>query len=90
MIFRTQSNSVYEVDFDNKKVRRINGVNEPTARQGKDGEWRKYIDIVLKENTPCYIVWDPKDTPLNDISDKRNLPMTVTSIVKEIYNHGLS
>ncbi len=90
MIFRTQSNSVYEVDFDNKMVRRINGVNEPTARQGKDGEWRKYIDIVLKENSPCYIFWEAKDTPLKEDSDKSSLPTTVTSIVKEIYNYGLS
>lgn len=89
MIFRTQSNSVYEVDFDNKLIRRVNGVKDPTARQGKDGEWRKYIDIILKENSPCYIFWD-KDTPLKEGSDINSLPTTVTSIVKEIYNHGLS
>jgi len=90
MIFRTQSNSVYEVDFDNKKVRRINGVNEPTARQGKDGEWRKYAHIVLKENTPCYIVWEDKDTILKEYGYEESVSTTVTSIVKEIYNHGLS
>jgi hypothetical protein len=35
-------NSVYEVDEENKRVRRVSGANEPTTFQAADGEWQEY------------------------------------------------
>lgn len=34
--------STYEFDTANKRVRRIVGVNAPTANQGEDGQWKEY------------------------------------------------
>lgn len=42
MIHVTKSGSVYEVDVPGKRVRRLHGEQDPTPRQGKDGEWRAY------------------------------------------------
>lgn len=33
--------SVYEIDPDNNKIRRIEGDNPPTPRQGEDGVWQE-------------------------------------------------
>lgn len=44
MKFETASGSLYEVDEENKRVRRLIGVQDPTPRQGSDGEWREYLD----------------------------------------------
>ena len=37
--------SEYEIDTDNKRVRRLAGVNPATNRQGKDGEWKTYVHL---------------------------------------------
>lgn len=39
----TTANSVYEVDYGAKRVRRIVGMNEPTPRQGDDGAWKEFV-----------------------------------------------
>jgi hypothetical protein len=44
MKFETISGSLYEVDEAKQSVRRLIGINDPTPRQGNDGEWRKYLD----------------------------------------------
>lgn len=56
MIVKTEF-SAYEIDLVNKQVRRLSGVNSPTARQGEDGEWRHYYNIDLVDNTLMFI-WD--------------------------------
>jgi len=83
--FTTESGSVYEVDCEDKKIRRLNGIKSPTARQGKDGEWKNYSDLLLTKGASCIIVWDAKTTPLLTNSFG-NLPSTITSIVIEILN----
>ncbi len=40
-IFRTQY-SLYELDVDNQRVRRLSGANAPTPNQPADGEWQTY------------------------------------------------
>lgn len=45
MRFTTISGSVYEVNTDSKQIRRLNGTQDPTPRQGKDGQWRAYDEI---------------------------------------------
>jgi hypothetical protein len=41
----TTRNSVYEINEVDHMIRRMNGVNDPTPRQGADGEWQKYSTI---------------------------------------------
>ena len=36
-------NSVYEVDEENKRVRRLRGKNPPTSAFHPDGKWREYM-----------------------------------------------
>ena len=50
MKFETESGSLYEVDEEANKVRRLIGVKDPTPRQGKDGEWKSYM-----EHTPVVV-----------------------------------
>jgi len=42
MKFITESGSVYQIDTANKKIRRLSGKNDPTPRQGADGEYKSY------------------------------------------------
>ena len=83
MKFRTYTGSVYEVDQQGKRIRRLTGKNEPTSRQGKDNEWRAYNDLILNVGRSAWIFWDPKTTPLLDGS-LGGSPTTVTSEVIEI------
>lgn len=41
MIIRTE-NSIYEVDPNDRRIRRLSGKKEPSRRQGEDGQWRFY------------------------------------------------
>lgn len=95
MRFTTISGSVYEVDTKAKKIRRLNGNGDPTPRQGKDGEWQRYLnDITVEKDQPVWIQWaEPK--PLTDeakglfgIGDDDDTPvpgrLTHTSLVVEI------
>lgn len=81
--FKTETGSMYEVDYENSRIRRLSGVKDPTSRQGKDGEWRTYQDLILKKGSNCFIFWDPKTTPLLEGSIGGE-PSTITSPVKEI------
>lgn len=58
MVFRT-SNSVYEIDSSGKRIRRLEGKENPTPRQGKDGEWRRYsMASEVEVGQPFAVVWD--------------------------------
>jgi hypothetical protein len=64
MKFTTASGSVYEVNTDSKQIRRLNGVKDPTPRQGKDGQWRTYSDITsVTVGSGVAIFWG-HDVPL--------------------------
>jgi len=64
MKFTTVSGSVYEVNTDSKQIRRLNGANDPTPRQGKDGQWRTYSEITpVKVGSGVAIFWG-HDVPL--------------------------
>lgn len=41
--FLTESGSIYEVDEENRRVRRLTGEHEPTPRQGPDGQWKDFL-----------------------------------------------
>lgn len=52
-------NSIYEVDTENKRIRRLNGKDDPTPRQGPDGEWKPYLELMndVKIGDPLIIAW---------------------------------
>jgi hypothetical protein len=57
MIFKTR-NSTYEVDAENKRIRRIKGLAEPTPRLSPDGEWKDYREITpVTTFHPVQITW---------------------------------
>lgn len=83
MFFKTETGSTYEVDLKEKKIRRVLGIDDPTPRQGKDGEWKTFKSLLIEKGEPAYIMWDPKTTPLLEES-VGGYPATVTSIVVDI------
>jgi hypothetical protein len=57
MIFRTQ-NSLYEVDAEQRRIRRLSGSNIPTPRQGEDRVWRTYVcTSAILVGYPVLITW---------------------------------
>lgn len=44
--YATQTGSVYEVDRDACRIRRVSGTHPPTERQGIDGEWKQYHALI--------------------------------------------
>ncbi len=92
MKFTTASGSVYEVNTDSKKIRRLNGVKDPTPRTGKDGEWRSYEDLVCKKGSSAIIFWGQETALLAETeqilkeADSAMVvaPTTMTSTVVDI------
>lgn len=94
MVFVTSTGSTYEVDLENKRIRRLSGEHDPTPRQGRDGDWRSYLEITpIEVNAPVGIFWDPKTTPkLQETQaleeqlgcDLGAAPATLTSPVRSI------
>ena len=61
MFFDTEFSS-YEIIKNKKLIRRLNGKNDPTSRQGKDGEWRSYESISsISEQERVLITWRVED-----------------------------
>ncbi len=59
MKFETISGSLYEVDEENSRCRRLIGVADPQPRQGKDGEWKTFdtMSEEVKVGEPVLFVW---------------------------------
>jgi hypothetical protein len=78
MIFKTESGSTYEVDQENKRVRRLYGATVPTKLQSADGEWKEYAymnDVIVGR----YVVFLWKE-PVEGFA----VPTTRTNVVVEI------
>ena len=92
MKFTTVSGSVYEVNTDSKQIRRLNGVKDPTPRQGPDGQWRAYSDITpVKVGNSVAIFWDQETALLAETEEALKsmpgaiaAPTTMTSTVMSI------
>lgn len=41
----TTVNSTYEINEADHMIRRLHGANDPTPRQGADGDWQEYQSI---------------------------------------------
>jgi hypothetical protein len=89
MIFKTITGSVYEIDNENKQLRRVNGLEDPTPRVGLDGVWKPFVEVTTPVvGKPVTILWNSKTTkPLighlsPDVA--QHTPLTMTSLVVEI------
>lgn len=88
--FTTESNSIYQVDTNNKKIRRLSGKSNPTTRQGNDGEWKSYITLSpIVKGESVVIVWDSNtpllpETKITDTGAMIATPTTITNIVAHL------
>lgn len=83
MIFKT-TNSAYETDPKNKKIRRLNGKNIASDRQGNDYEWKDYQDISFPTvGNEVVIVWSFEKDIDGSIRAKSTITSAVVSIVSE-------
>ncbi len=83
--FETLSGSLYEVDDEASKVRRLIGVSDPTPRQGKDGEWKAFTTrtpIVLNQGVS--FIWAIVGGDTNPGVIGLTAQSTVTSPIKKI------
>lgn len=80
-------NSKYEIDTDGKKVRRLTGQNQPTQRQGQDGDWRTFEEVLEPTvGNSLLIIWKV-DSENNGDSILRT---TMTSTIVKIINDKLN
>lgn len=94
MRFTTESGSLYEVDEKAKKIRRLNGVKNPTPRTGKDGQWRTYRELhpdPVTVGRGVVIVWGEDTELLVETKEQLQtmgggfgMPMTTTSTVVDV------
>ena len=85
--FATETGSIYEVDEDAKKMRRVSGKHEPTYNQREDGEWREYEEISeIKIGERLLTIWGPEEVKYasNEAMRKLVLRRTQTSRITEI------
>lgn len=87
--FETETGSIYEVDRDNKLIRRVVGISSGSKRIGNDGSWKKYIDIselIVGHN--AVIQWG-SDVELMSYYDDNTIvfPLTTTSNIVSIYDN---
>jgi hypothetical protein len=80
ILLRTSSGSNYQVDINNKRVRRLNTFDHPAnAARFNDNEWREFAEVgsvsggeyVFTVGEKALFLWDDST-------------MTMTSTVKEI------
>jgi hypothetical protein len=78
MIFYTESGSAYELDISNTQIRRLGGKEDPTPRQGKDGEWKKYefcSEVIV--GLPVLIQWEGvRSTVTSYVTEAKLTPVT--------------
>jgi hypothetical protein len=81
MTFTTETGSVYEVDTEAKRIRRLTGEGKPTERVGD--VWRDYSDITTVALGYRVLVTWTKDVPLLDTTPAGCgfVPSTLTSKV---------
>jgi hypothetical protein len=77
-LFFTTENSQYEVDVENKRIRRLTGDYDPTTRQGADGVWKMFSVISeIQVGQPVLVGWEHDS--LNEIL-RSTLTSTVTTV----------
>jgi hypothetical protein len=62
MLYKTRSGSVYQVDHEGKRVRRMIGEAAPTPHQGKDGDWKSFQDLTTLPDGRLWFWWGSGET----------------------------
>ena len=83
MIVRTETGSVYEINHEEKLIRRQSGEGPPTDRM--EGGWRPFEDIFAGQlGMPLVIVWGDDVAALDPDAPPPIAKTTITSRVVEI------
>ena len=83
--FTTKSGSVYQIDQNNLKIRRVSGLLPTTNRQGKNGEWKIFIDCSpVEKGKPVIIIWS------YDLTDNGLVARTTATSVVESKENDIS
>lgn len=59
--FFTESGSLYEVDWERSEIRRLSGTCPPTSRQGPDGTFKKFVQLMpdpIVVGSRVLIIWE--------------------------------
>jgi hypothetical protein len=85
--FWTETGSVYELDADRKRLRRVTGAHAPTGNQGADMQWQTYIRMtppVPVVGRMLLIVWGTDYHGAGDFTVRRTMTSAVEWIGKEL------
>ena len=64
----TETGSIYELDVEYRRIRRLHGNSNSTPRVGKDGVWKKIKNATLPNvGSPMIFIWGIDCDPINDI-----------------------
>lgn len=90
-------NSMYELDTENKQIRRLTGNNAPTPCQGDDNEYKTYSEIITHpvDSFPYFMEPASSSVEINESAVGSMLVIfwpdsnkyTHTSEIKEIINN---
>ena len=90
-------NSMYELDVENKQIRRLTGNNVPTPCQGNDNEYKTYSEITTHPANSFTYFMEPAQSSV-EINDSAvgsilvifwpdSSKYTRTSEIKEVINN---
>lgn len=80
IIFHT-SNSIYEVDKLNSRIRRVYGKYEVTKYQKTHGEWREYKSIsLIRQGSHVEIVWKLENNVLKTTQTTNVIKVTTDNL----------
>lgn len=85
LIATTETGSVYEIDNDKMRIRRVFGIDVPTPRIKADGTWIDVQDIIgLELGKPLIFVYQTLLSQNDQDKTEIILKTTVTSPLKEL------
>jgi len=87
MVIRTL-NSIYELDLDNKRIRRIHGTGETRITE----EWKEYLNVTKPQvGFSMVIVWViEQQVGGNEVLTKTTQTSMVTEVIDKTYREILN
>lgn len=67
-------NSTYEIDFQNQRIRRVQGINPPTDHFDPDGEWKDYEEI-FAFNDRLVVAWPDGTSSVSTLIERTWTPL---------------
>lgn len=77
MIFKTESGSVYHVNYGKQQIRRVCGTHDPTPNQGEDGLWKTYRNLFLTLGRVAVIHWGPGKATITSLVTYMEKPCAI-------------